>query len=268
MTFTSTFQAEIPQKFEPYRAFLESNTRRTTLLHLSPVVVDDRDSVPTKAKANPTGSRIGGPAVVTDNHPWPLDTRDKAMMHLAQINLAEMPIREGYPTDGLLQFFHADDEAFGIDHGGNLVRYLPATELENSRLEGTLENQSDAIYGDGYFEVEGQLFDQFPLPSDYQFPEKGFPEDSQSLEYGIWDLNQPNNIFGGGWAYFTQEDPRYDSNLAKSGLELLLQIDSTLEADQPIEIMFGDAGVANFFIHPNDLAKLDFSQVFYTWDCC
>jgi uncharacterized protein YwqG len=31
--------------------------------------------------------------------------------------------------------------------------------------------------------------------------------------------------------------------------------------------MWGDMGVGNFFIHPDDLAKKDFSKIFYTWDC-
>ncbi len=32
-------------------------------------------------------------------------------------------------------------------------------------------------------------------------------------------------------------------------------------------IMRGDCGVANFFIHPQDLAKKDFSKVMYNWNC-
>lgn len=43
---------------------------------------------------------------------------------------------------------------------------------------------------------------------------------------------------------------------------LLLQIDTD------DEIMWGDSGVGNFVIHPDDLAKRDFSKVYYTWDCC
>ncbi|MDE5859478.1 MAG: DUF1963 domain-containing protein, partial [Oscillospiraceae bacterium] len=32
-------------------------------------------------------------------------------------------------------------------------------------------------------------------------------------------------------------------------------------------IMWGDMGVANFFISENDLKNLDFSKVAYNWDC-
>ncbi|NDC41500.1 MAG: DUF1963 domain-containing protein, partial [Chitinophagia bacterium] len=63
----------------------------------------------------------------------------------------------------------------------------------------------------------------------------------------------------GGYACFTRSDPR-EGNEAFRGYELLLQMDS--EAG----IMWGLEGVANFFIHPDDLARLDFSKVVYTWD--
>ncbi|MDO5678554.1 MAG: DUF1963 domain-containing protein, partial [Propionibacteriaceae bacterium] len=61
----------------------------------------------------------------------------------------------------------------------------------------------------------------------------------------------------GGYPFFTQEDPR------ESGDEriLLAQID-TGEG-----LMWGDSGVANWFIHPDDLAQRDFSKVQFNWDC-
>ncbi|TGV30909.1 DUF1963 domain-containing protein [Mesorhizobium sp. M00.F.Ca.ET.186.01.1.1] len=33
-------------------------------------------------------------------------------------------------------------------------------------------------------------------------------------------------------------------------------------------VSWGDSGVANFFIRKQDLLRLDFSQVFHTWDAC
>ena len=33
-------------------------------------------------------------------------------------------------------------------------------------------------------------------------------------------------------------------------------------------ILWGDCGVANFFIPRANLERLDFSQVLYNWDCC
>ena len=63
---------------------------------------------------------------------------------------------------------------------------------------------------------------------------------------------------------FTQCDPRYyDKNLARFNT-LLLQLDCEDECD----LMFGYAGVANFFINEEDLKKLDFTKGLYNWDCC
>ena len=66
----------------------------------------------------------------------------------------------------------------------------------------------------------------------------------------------------GGYPYFTQSDPReYEAAYQKCDT-VLLQIDTD------DEIMWGDSGVANFFIPAEDLAKKDFSRVLYNWDCC
>ncbi|MCF3108907.1 DUF1963 domain-containing protein [Niabella sp. CC-SYL272] len=64
----------------------------------------------------------------------------------------------------------------------------------------------------------------------------------------------------GGYAYFTQRDLREGDALTADYL-LLFQMGS----DE--HIMWGDAGVGNFFIAPVDFANKDFSGVFYNWDC-
>jgi uncharacterized protein YwqG len=45
---------------------------------------------------------------------------------------------------------------------------------------------------------------------------------------------------------------------------LLFQMDT----DDEVGIMWGDSGVANFFIIEEDLKNKDFSRVLYNWDCC
>ena len=72
-----------------------------------------------------------------------------------------------------------------------------------------------------------------------------------------------------GYPYFTQEDPRfYDASLRKYDT-LLLQIASEYgNGPNTDEIMWGDAGIANFFINKENLKNLNFADVIYTWDCC
>lgn len=65
----------------------------------------------------------------------------------------------------------------------------------------------------------------------------------------------------GGYAYFTQSDPREHDDKLKNDV-LLLQIDT----DE--EIMFGDSGVANFFINKEDLINKNFEKAYFNWDCC
>ena len=67
-----------------------------------------------------------------------------------------------------------------------------------------------------------------------------------------------------GYPLFAQTDPRKDLNSAEEPYEFLLQIDSE---DNKIDTLWRDSGVCNFFIKPSALAKLDFSDVLYNWDC-
>jgi len=76
-----------------------------------------------------------------------------------------------------------------------------------------------------------------------------------------------------GHPYFIQKDPRSFDDSIKKYDTLLLAIGSEYGEDdnkniqEEDEIMWGDAGVANFLINSEDLKNLDFSDVLYTWDC-
>ena len=79
------------------------------------------------------------------------------------------------------------------------------------------------------------------------------------------------NAFGhkiGGYPGFSQWDPR---DIPKEDHHdiLLLQIDTDyVDYDADREIMWGDSGVANFFISRENLKQRNFQDVIYTWDCC
>ncbi|MCL2424330.1 MAG: DUF1963 domain-containing protein, partial [Micrococcales bacterium] len=69
----------------------------------------------------------------------------------------------------------------------------------------------------------------------------------------------------GGYPLFTQWDPRDDNDDFAGHTTLLFQLDTDQAGG--IDIMWGDMGVGNFFIEPDRLAVLDFSNVLYNWDC-
>ena len=261
-------QPDITKIPAPYREALTSNTRRVVALQLT--------GVPEKRgatdAAEPTGSRVGGLAFVTDDYPEPRDSNGGRMIFLAQLNLAKLPPLEGYPTEGLLQFFIADDDLLGLDYeklaggsGSFVVRLIPASELGRGRLAEASQSEYTPVSG-GYFTVNGVLYDQLPNPKDKDFEvATGLDWYSEDPEFEVmfdYLYEFPQSVYGAGWAMFTQEDPR-DSD---SELELLFQLD--YEVDNGVQVMFGDGGVANFFITREDLAQRNFHNAAYNWDCC
>ena len=71
----------------------------------------------------------------------------------------------------------------------------------------------------------------------------------------------------GGYPFFTQDDPRaYLPHLQQHTI-LLLQLDSDSGNGDADKVLWGDYGVGNFFITPEDLQRRDFSRVLFTWDC-
>ncbi|WP_084133617.1 DUF1963 domain-containing protein [Clostridium grantii] len=64
----------------------------------------------------------------------------------------------------------------------------------------------------------------------------------------------------GGYPNFVQWNRHGEEDV------LLLQIPSSGRSQR--RITWGDCGIANFFIKEEALAKRDFSDVMYHWDCC
>lgn len=70
-----------------------------------------------------------------------------------------------------------------------------------------------------------------------------------------------------GYPFFTQYDPR-NADLLGEFDTLLIQIDS--EGDRQTRqdrVLWGDTGIANFFISEDALKRGDFSRVLFNWDC-
>lgn len=211
---------------------------------------------------------------------YPKDVAGNYMYPLAQINFKEVPPFPGYPTEGLLQFYiSVHDELFGLDFENNQsqqnfrIHYFEEAQVEKhqsdfSFLQETMTNDASPVYKP--HALKYSLADAYLGVGDVRYENSGrllveqitdrYPAIKEELEESIYDDFSNSGHKIGGYAYFTQEDPRLYNDATKDFL-LLLQIDTDKE------IMWGDAGVANFFIHPDDLAKKDFSKVIYNWDC-
>lgn len=222
-------------------------------------------------------SKFGGDPYWPADRPYPVDSTGKYMYLLAQLNFSQLPKLEGYPDKGLLQFYLAADSMYGLnsDHptaqtGFSIVYFenAEATALEHFSFLNE-EDRRDAVPVERPMQLHVTLDKDYYSFADIHFPEEVTDElfadvapgqEQRMLEDELSNTYPDNGHKIGGYAYFTQYDPR--DNEAYKDYILLLQIDSQLP-----HICWGDAGVGNFFIHPDALKRKDFSNVLYNWDC-
>jgi uncharacterized protein YwqG len=239
-------------------------------------------------------SKFGGLPYFPKDTPYPEAPDGTPLNLLAQINFSETPRLEDLPEKGILQFYieATDRTAFGIEEHPQLaqttfrVLYFPEPDLN---IDNLLDNFDFLPPGIG-LPLEDCLALNFAIKStpisasDYRFislVKSYFPIFQQSnlteamensLEELIDDfLNEYEEKYGelleghrlGGYPTFAQNDDREYLQEEEGYDFLLLQMDS----DDANSIMWGDAGVGNFYIQPSALKRLDFSKVLYTYAC-
>lgn len=196
-------------------------------------------------------SKIGG------SYYWPDSSEAPNLMFLAQINLAELPDNDIFPKHGMLQFFIGADNSYGLfEENGSLVVYHEWVREDG--IEIWKQYKDSPVLKPCRMTFD--LTTEYMTCADYRFA--NYADESDLLED-----NELYDMFGGcgskllGYPFFTQYDPREGSNEQYD--TLLFQVDSEREV-----VMWGDVGVANFFIKKSDLEQMNFEDVFYTWDCC
>lgn len=210
---------------------------------------------------------LGKPFLPLD-YKYPRTKDGTPMIMLAQINFGEIPLLDNYPTEGILQLFVSPAEWYDMKDYSILFHkdsnqefqtdftFLTPNLYEESPIncEHKLTFKKETEYGgteDFRFKMSFNGKDYY----DYQTTlPKSQQEEMDKLFYTIG-----HKI--GGYAYFTQSDPRDYDDKKKNDL-LLLQIDTD------DEIMFGDSGVANVFLNADDLKRKDFDRAYFNWDCC
>lgn len=233
--------------------------------------------------ATPWQSKFGGDAYWPANQPYPTTPKGEPLRLLAQLNLDEMPALAGYPNSGMLQFFIANDDLMGLSFAsggqdpadvctqatGFRVVYHPEVIEDSSQLSipPVQQSEDDFLPLGGCYSLRFQSDSQLPAATDHRFEamagqSRDLPDDAFDA---IYDTYQAEGCHLGGYATFTQEDPRHGQT--PGDWLLLFQMD-TVDDDNGVDIMWGDCGVGNFFIHKDDLARRDFSRVWYNWDCC
>lgn len=213
-------------------------------------------------------SRFGGPSL---GEP-PMDGAGRPMRMLCALFCEEFGGFLDFPTRGVLRFYISEEVPYGID-------YQNPTEQKNFRV---LYNESPESL---QWQKETPSNDEFPVKGCYyctfRREEKAMPlmdyrfraffarcgDDELTAEEEM-TLNERFSVRGhavGGYADFTQDDPRAARESLRKYDTTLLKIDSVYRGDTRIE--FGDAGICNFLIPHEKLKACDFSDVLYWWDC-
>ncbi|MFN0036424.1 MAG: YwqG family protein [Saprospiraceae bacterium] len=233
-------------------------------------------SMPSR-KAKLWESKVGGQPYLPKNMGWPTASDGRGLFFLAQINFAETPPLAPFPTKGIVQFFINDDDLYGMDFddGENPDTFRVLFHAEVAENEFLLQSKSPTITGgedllphhpEECYPLQFELAEEVAPITDYRFYQHFGADFFRQFGEKEWDVMgeleksvraQGHKI--GGYAYFTQDDPRR----AEDPMLLLLQLDS----DELMDLMWGDMGVGHFFIREKDLAARDFSRVLYDWDC-
>jgi uncharacterized protein YwqG len=233
-------------------------------------------------------SKIGGLPYLPLNENYPVDANGNPLSLLAQFNFAEIPALAHFPDQGILQFYIAADDLYGMNfddqqqQSGFKVLYFDQVIEDASKLRQDFSalqfTEDDYLPFSGQYAIEFQATIQAITLGDFTFAPKilgvdelydyeaqftGGDFESDFIE-PYEELISASGHRLGGYPYFTQTDPRHYNEKIQDYI-LLFQLDTD---DAENEIMWGDSGVGNFFIHPEDLKKRDFSKVLYNWDCC
>jgi uncharacterized protein YwqG len=251
----------IPDFLAPFAPQLEQYKLESIKIKATPLEADRSASADSKFRGLPYL-----PLAI----PYPVDEAGAPMLLLAQINLQDLPTNSMLPATGLLQFYISAVDYFDMDL--SKVLYIKPEQLE-TEIRKDYSFLSPNHYDDSPINCEHQLKFERVIENgsteDYRFKLKF--DGLEGYEYAETLTENDEKLFEqfldsdghklGGYASFTQEDPR-QYQVAPNVDVQLLQID----VDE--EIMFGDSGVAHFFIDEQALKEGRFEEAYFYWDCC
>ena len=262
------FDASVDEFLATHHDAIEATRRPVLLIDLEPMAADELRA-----------SKVGGAPWWPAGMPLPMNDQGKTLVLLAQIDLAGLPAAGlKLPDQGLLQFFVAPNWNYGQDYSrdqspealaarrGHRVVYHPDATGPAQTVPAATKKQLPLDVAPplrmnftASSETMNRNDDRFEsiFPGGFEAATEAQDLDSEDVSEILWDRFPADRHKLGGYPHFTQDNPRF-----RTDLELLFQLVSNEG------VMWGDAGVGNFFITDADLAKRDFSRVFYSWDCC
>ena len=246
-------------------------------------------------------SKLGGTPYFPKDMEYPRGKKNKfegqPLLLLAQLNFEQIPNIPDFPTKGILQFFIAADDLYGMspDYGEEMAHQHNFRVIyhENIITDTSLLLSEDEIPAPEVDDMYMPFTGEFKLTAgepekmqanifDFRFGDafvKAYNEFADEPVEELWDIDDsitdplydktddfPNAVIG-GYPIFTQDDPRCVEDVADCDV-LLFELDSYYNTEIGIDIMWGDSGTGSFMIPRDRLKALDFSRVLYNYDCC
>ena len=267
-------------------------------------VLPPQPAVSFTVKGDKTGlfdCKIGGTPYFPKDMEYPRgkkgEFQNQPLILLAQLNFEKLPHIPDFPEKGILQFFIAGDDLYGM---APECIGEPMAAQDNFRViyhETVITDESKLLSADEIPQYDGK--EELLLPFDGEFQlladepdmmaatahdfrfEEAFLQCYNAIAEEpieeLWDLDDdvseriysedkfPNAVIG-GYPMFTQQDPRSSDSLGDLDT-LLFELDSVYDRESGQEILWGDTGTGTFFISREKLKARDFSRVAYNYDC-
>lgn len=244
----------------------------------------------------PWNSKLGGLAYLPKGQAYPTGPDGVPLALLAQLNFSEMPALEGYPSQGILQFFIAGKNSsahvYGMsqydatpysqrDFFASLSKqtwfrlvYYPQVLQERDKLQNPPASPDEMMPLTGTTRLRFQVDTEPVSISDYRFQRflgqpaakffQQFGEKEEAAAVNYMAFSSKDQLAKvGGYSSPVQEDPRKIQ--PAEDWVVLLELHHGRE-EGGYDMMWGDSGIGAFYIRPDDLRRLDFSKVVYYWD--
>lgn len=253
-----------------------------------------------KGAAGLFDSKIGGTPYFPKDMEYPRCKKHafegQPLTLLAQLNFEELPSIPDFPTKGILQFFIAADDLYGMssDYGEGMTKqenfrviYHETIITDTSKLLSAEEIPKYSGDEECYLPFTGEYRLKAHTPElmpatvwDFRFGDafvRSYNEFADEPIEDIWELDEeiyeqlcdhadtPDAVIG-GYPVFAQDDPRMNESLSDCDV-LLFELDSVCDNENGIDILWGDMGTGSFMISRERLKNLDFSRVLYNYDC-